>query len=821
MAISEAEAVAEQEAPATLRAGAGTYAGLFLVTLATLMHETLLTRIFSVTMWYHFAFVAISVALFGMTVGALVVYLLPDRFTASKTNDRLILFSLLFGVSIVLSFLTQLSVPFVPKWSLAGVYSIGFLYLVISVPFVFSGVCVCLALTRFPQQISRLYAADLMGAAVGAIALVWLLNRVDAPSAVIVISVLPAIAAFCFAAAARRAALLRTSFALAVALLAFAMINASLFNHHKPLLRVTWVGGPTGVPFYETTVPDYEKWNVFSRIRIDKLTPNRFTMGWGLSPTFVDDPNVQQYNLAIDTGASTVLTHYSGQPQQINHLKYDVTNLAHWARSPANVLVMGVGGGRDLLSALAFDQRHVTGVEINGQILHAVDDVYGDFTGHLDRNPRITMVNDEARSYVTRSSQRYDIIQMSLTDTWAATSAGAFALSENSLYTTDAWKTFLDHLTPNGLLAVSRWYYVPQPIEAYRLVALAVQALRDRGVDDPRSHIYVAKAPNVMDVHVATLLVSPSPLSDADLATLDRVTSDLKFDRVLTPTYAIDDTFEGIVEAPDVRAFAATYPYDISPPSDDKPFFFQMIRPTDIFHGGLGHSKILTEPFLALVGLTVAVLVLAFLCIVLPLLLTAKRVRLGGMLPFLAFFAAIGLGFLFIEVSQMQRLTLFLGHPTYALSVVLFSLLLFSGIGSYATERIAKAGPSRVNLLPFLPLLVVLVAVGLATPVIADHVESATTPVRIFTAVALLAPMGLAMGMPFPVGMRVASALPDAPTPFFWGVNGAMSVCASVLAMSIAQTSGISMAFWVGCACYVVAALGLLVAVTRRQLWTT
>ena len=322
-----------------------------------------------------------------------------------------------------------------------------------------------------------------------------------------------------------------------------------------------------------------------------------------------------------------------------------------------------------------------------------------------------------------------------------------------------------------------------------------------------------------MDVHVATLLLSPSPLSDADLATLDRVTSDMQFDRVLTPTEAIDATFEGIAEAPDVKAFAAAYAYDISPPTDDRPFFFQMVRLRNLFNTGASNSKILTEPFLALVGLTIAVLVLTFLCIVLPLLLTIKRVRLAGMLPFLAFFGAIGLGFLFIEVSQMQRLTLFLGHPTYALSVVLFSLLLFSGIGSYATERIAKAGPSRINLLPFVPLLIILVAVGLLTPVIADHVESARTPVRILTAVGLLAPMGLVMGMPFPIGMRVVSAVPDAPTPFFWGVNGATSVCASVLAMSIAQSSGISMAFWVGCACYVIAALGLLAGVMRRGIW--
>ena len=242
MATSGA-AIAKQDRLATPpRAAAGTYIGLFLVTFATLMYETLLTRIFSVTMWYHFAFVAISVALFGMTVGALIVYLLPDRFPRGMTNERLMLFSLLFGVSIVISFLTQLSVPFVPKWSLPGVYSTGFLYLVISVPFVFSGICVCLALTRFPQQISRLYAADLVGAAVGAIALVWLLNQIDAPSAVIAIAVLPAVAAFWFAHAARRSGFFWLSFGVAAFLLCLALHQRQLVQSAQAAVQSD-VGG--------------------------------------------------------------------------------------------------------------------------------------------------------------------------------------------------------------------------------------------------------------------------------------------------------------------------------------------------------------------------------------------------------------------------------------------------------------------------------------------------------------------------------------------------------------------------------------------------
>ncbi len=801
------------------RANLGTYAGLFLVTLSTLMYEVLLTRIFSVTMWYHFAFVAISVALFGMTVGALIVYLLPDRFPHEKTNDRLIAFSLLFSVAIVLTFLTQLSMPFVPEWSVAGVYSIGLLYLVTSVPFVFSGVCVCLALTRFPGQISRLYAADLIGAAMGAVALVWLLSMMDGPSAVIAVAALPGVAAAWFAGTAGKDRMFWLSLGGAVLLFGFALTNAIMFERHSPLLRVTWVGGTTleSMPRYEQSSPDYEKWNAFSRIKIDRLPATSRPFGWGLSETLPEDRRAEQLQLVIDSVAGTVLTRYDGAPQQIDHLKYDVVNLAHQIRENADVLVIGVGGGRDVLSALAFDQASVTGVEINAQILDAVNNVYGDFTGHLDQNPRVTFVNDEARSYVARSKDRYDIIQSSLTDTWAASSAGAYALSENSLYTVEAWDSFLDHLTPNGILTVSRWYYPGQPMEAYRLTALAAETLQRRGIENPRDHIYMAKGPYKSGVHAATIMVSPSPFSSDDLATLERVTRELEFDLVLTPDYSIDDTFSGIAEAEDVNAYAGSFPVNISAPTDDSPFFFQMIRLGDLFSGNLPKYKHLTEPVLVLSGLTIAVLVLTFLCILLPLLLRAKKARLRGMLPFFIFFAAIGLGFLLIEVSQMQRLIIFLGHPTYGLSVVLFALLLFSGIGSFATERIAKPGLRAANLVPFVPLLVLLVTFGFVTPLVVHHFEAAATPTRILASTAILAPMGLAMGMPFPIGMKVVSAWPDAPTPFFWGVNGATSVCASVLAIAISLSWGISAAFWVGCVCYGAAVAGLGLAFLGRR----
>jgi predicted membrane-bound spermidine synthase len=785
------------------QATAGTYAGLFMVSFSTLMYEVLLTRIFSVTMWYHFAFVAVSVALFGMTVGALLVHLLPERFPDEKAKERLALSALLFGVTIVGSFLTQLSIPFNPEWTVLGVYSVGLTYLVISVPFIFSGICVCLALTKFSRQVSKLYAADLVGAALGTIALLRLLDVVDGPSAVIAIASLCCVAAVLFAYDAGMRSTMWLAAGAAILLLGFTVANANAFRHQEPILRLMWAKGERDEPGL------YEKWNSFSRIKVggnpDVLTrPN-----WGgMSPALPADFQTRQLSMTIDAAAGTALSYYDGNPATIEDLRYQVVNLAHYIRSNADVLVVGVGGGSDVLSALAFNQHSVTAVEINQQILDAVNKVYGDFTGHLDRDPRVRFVNDEARSYVARSKDRFDIIQISFIDTWAATAAGAYALSENSLYTVEAWKTFLDHLTPNGVLTVSRWYVADRPLEAYRLTALAAKVLRDRGVDDPSQHVFLATGPFAR-VRVGTMIVSPQPLSKEEVATLKRVAQQMQFVVVVAPDHASDPTFSAILEAKDPAAFAATYPFDISPPTDDRPFFFQMVRLQNIFNSVSGSEDYITKPTRVLFSLTLAVVSLTFLSIVLPLALTTKKEALKGMLPFFVFFSGIGLGFLLIEVSQLQRLIIFLGHPSYALSVVLFSLLLSSGIGSLTTQRLGNPHPRRSTLWPFLPLMVLLVAFALVTPLVIHRFDSATTPIRIAAAAAMLVPIGFLMGMPFPIGMKMASLRPNAPTAFLWGINGAMSVCASVLAVLIALSWGISLAFWAGCVSYAVALAAL------------
>ncbi len=563
--------------------------------------------------------------------------------------------------------------------------------------------------------------------------------------------------------------------------------------------------------------PLIEKWNSFSRVRVVG-NPDKYIRpsGWGLSATLPADRTARELHLDIDSYAGTELTRFDGDTSKVDHLKYDVTNVAHYLRPQARVLVVGTGGGRDVLSALAFGQRSVTGVEINDGILSLVNGRFGDFTGHLDRDPRVHFVNDEARSYVARSSDRVDLMQISLIDTWAATASGAFVLTENSLYTVEAWRIFLDHLAPRGILSVSRWYYSSRPGEVYRLAALASTTLMGMGVSRPGDHFAIVRARPAGSSGpdgIGTMLVSRDPLSAADLDALEAVAARMQFEIVQSPRHSADETFAALADGSRVAATVAAYPLNVAAPTDDRPFFFHMLRLRDVVHPARWRDQGIVQFNMTAVGvlgiLFAIVILLTASCIILPLLMARPRPDFGAAAPHLVYFSAIGFGFMLIEISQVQRLAIFLGHPVYSLSVVLFSLLLSSGAGSLSTASLGRGrrrhGPAvRIGL-----LIVVLLVFGLLTPVAVRHFEAASTPVRVLISVGTLLPLGFFMGMAFPLGM--GRALADAPAlaPWLWGVNGAASVCASVLAVVIALGAGIAASYWAGAVCYL-AALGAL-----------
>jgi len=340
-----------------------------MVTLATMMYEILLTRIFSVTIWYHFAFMAISIAMFGMTVGAILVYLFPNYFTQERAKFHLAINSLLFAILIVISFLIHLYAPFIHK-SFTNSFFISLTYTITAIPFVFSGICVCIALTKFPRQVSKLYAADLAGAALGCILLIYTLKITDGPTAVIVVAFFACLGAVLFAVDGNLKKLLPTTLAFALFFASFTVFQIFPVSKQSPLIRLMWVKGKL------EPSPLYEKWNSFSRIRV-RGNPNRplKPFGWGLSSTYSSDRKVRRLALNIDGTAGTVLIAFDGNLNKLEHLKYDVTNLVHYIRQGSKVLIIGTGGGRDILSALVFKQKSILGVEINKDIIDTTNKI--------------------------------------------------------------------------------------------------------------------------------------------------------------------------------------------------------------------------------------------------------------------------------------------------------------------------------------------------------------------------------------------------------------------------------------------------------------
>jgi hypothetical protein len=766
-----------------------TYIGLFLTTLSLLQLELFLTRIFSVTMWYHFAFMAISLAMFGLAAGAVLIEILPKR----EVHRALWQTTLLFALTSAICFVAQLYIDVDPD---KDVGNTALAFVIIAVPFVFAGMVVCLALTGFPRHTGSLYAADLAGSAAGCVLTIPILDHIHAPTAVLLNAGIAAVAAAAFArssgagsAAPRR----RPAAWLLPALVAVVLVGLSVANLSMKFVDIRWVKGGRN-----SGGGLYEKWNALSRIFVRETGSEPF--GWGLSPAYSSSRKLDQLYLNIDSGAATVITKFDGDLAPLEHLKYDVTALAHYLRHDKSVLVIGVGGGRDILTSLVFGQRHVTGVEINRDIIQVLAGRVAGYAGKLQQLPAVTLVHDEARSYVARSDQKFGIIQASLIDTWAATSAGAYVLTENGLYTREAWMTFLNHLTDDGILTMSRWYYESQPAETLRLTALATSALSAIGVEEPRRNIMIVRKQDSGELgqySVATILVGRRPFTAEDIRQIGDISTAMQFLPVVTPDFAERPEFEAVTDGRRYADFVAGYPLNIEAPTDDTPFFFHMLRAGDLLKPSTfqGMNDTNLKAIKVLGTLLAVVSGLSLLTIVAPLALR-RHVRQNRALSLVVYFAAIGLAFMMIEIGQLERLIVFLGHPIYGLTVVLFILLVASSLGSLFSARFGR----YVALLPVLLLLFIA-----GSPLITQSFVAQATPIRFAISAALLFPSAFFMGMAFPRGMRYAREDDAAPAAWYWGINGAFSVISSVLAVVVAIFWGVTATLLVGLVAYLIA----------------
>lgn len=780
-----------------------TYVGIFLVAMATLMLEILLTRIVSVQAWYHLAFFIISLGMLGMTAGALLVFLVPRAFADEAIGARLAQASLAFAISVPVSLVLVLRAPLLPVSSFETFLGLLGPGAALAVPFVFSGLALTLALTRAGLPPGIAYGVDLCGAALGCVLVIPLLDQIDAPSAAVATASLAALGGVVFAATARRRSVAIVAVIVSAACIAVAALNASA---EPAPLRPRWVKGSRE----DAAKFSYVRWNTYSRVTVGRSERgNPFFWGRaGNTPPAISNRITEQSMVVIDGLAATPMQRGANDPTVTEHVLWDVTQFAHHIRPRGPAAVIGVGGGRDVVAAVRAGHESVLGIELNKTIVELHRHVMAEYSG-LTKLP-VKLVNDEARSYLARDDGHYTVISMPMIDTWAATGAGAFSLSENGVYTVDAWKIFLARLTPDGVFTVSRW-----GAETTKMTALAFETLYQLGARDPGRHMVI-----VQGEAVATLVVSRSPFSDADIARIDAEIQRLGL-RVLLhpralPPYQQLAAIAQTRSSDELQRWAETESLDYSPPTDERPFFFNLLRPSNWLTGGGNRGGQSFQGNLqatrTLVFATLVSAVLAIVALLLPLLLrraSLRDLRRADVAISLLYFALIGFGFMFVELGLLSRLSVFLGHPTLALAVVLAGIILFTGLGSLASGRIPIESNRRWALFPLAPaaLLVILVPV---MGWLMHAAEGATTPARIALSALLIAPPALGLGLAFPLGLRLVQRISASLGPWLWGINGACGVVASGLALACSMVWGISTTLLVGASCYALLTLAAL-----------
>ena len=776
------------------------FLALFLTCACTLMYEVVLTRLLSVISWYYMAFVSVSMAMFGTTLGALFVQLRTDLFSESSIPRRMYQASLALAVALPLTLLTMLVIPIDIAISPQALFSFLLFSAVISVPFFFSGILVCLSLTRTPFPFGRLYFVYLLGAAAGCLGSVGLLKLIDAPSAIFAISGLAFVSAAAYANFAGGPGRRRTPLVLALAMLLVAGLNASTLHGIQP----TWSRGQNDP---RVDLLD-EIWNPISRVRVYQARVAGPLM-WGPSirmPRTV----IKEIWLDIDYGAATEIINYHGDPAEVAFLRYDVTSLGAQLRRGGEVAIIGVGGGRDVLSAHANGFRHIVGVEVNESIVNLVARRLDSFSG-FSKIPGLELHVDEGRSYLARSAQKFDLIQASLVDTWAATSAGAMTLSENSLYTVEAWQAFYHHLRPGGLISFSRWNRGDSAYETYRMFSLAWAMLLAEGAENPANHIALIGADRV-----ATLLVSNRPLSADDLRRLHAISEELGFERLFFPGERTRVPVLSRIAAArtlnDLKSLRYSGPFDYSPVFDSAPFFFNALRLRNVLQ--VLHSSQLNGNLRALAFLLLFMLAATFLVILTLLAPLSRRARARGSTTRhsaggIAYFIGIGLGFMLAEMAMMQQLSVYLGHPVYSLVVVLAGLILFAGLGSLAADRFRLDTSVRSRMPALLASLVLLVYSFAVLPTV-HHYVAAVLWLRVALSLALVGPCGFLMGFCFPVGLRCLTTLgQEKNLPWMWALNGAASVLGTFIAMVISMEASITACVITAAGCYLLAGIAL------------
>jgi len=793
------------------------HCAVFLISATGIAYQVALMRILSIAQWHHFAYMIISIAMLGFGASGTVLSL--GRGLVRGREPAFFRGALLAATpSLVACYALVQRIPFETfelttqpgqAWYLLA------LYLVLAVPFFLIACCITLGFFLAPANIGRLYFFNMAGSGLGALLVAGLLYRV-APAH------LPYVLTFAAAGAFAVAAWSGSHMQRCLRYGALAAVLAGVFLPGTVPIRVSEYKGLS----YILQMPDAEvvaeRYSPLAQTTAVSSSMLRETPGQISNYPMAAMGNLPpQIGLYFDAGAVSPVHRFEGDLEPFAFLDYVTSALPYRLLDEPAVAVLGAGGGTDVLSALWHSAQSVTAVEVDPVVLDLVETELAEFSGGLYRQPGVTPVIAEGRGFLQASEDRFDLIQLPLFGSFSAAAAGVLALNESYLYTVEALALFLDRLTDDGILAVNCWLKTP-PRDAVKLFATAVEACERMGFEDPARHLVFIRSWNN-----ATILVSRSPLTPARIEAVRAFSADRFLDLSHYPgiteeevnqyTLLEEETYYQAARAilsPGREAFYSDYPFYVRPATDDRPYFFRFLRwsvlPQLLRGEDMEWLPFVEWGYIVLMGTVAQSFAAGLVLILLPLVLLARRPALRGASGWtLVYFAALGLAFMFLEIAFIQIFMRFLAYPIYAVTVVLTSFLIFSGLGSLAAGHLRHLPPPR---------LLAAAAGGIALfsacylaflPGLFNAGAGWSDAAKILLSVLLLGPLAFCMGIPFPAGLQLVSDRANALVPWAWGVNGCMSVLGATLATFTAIHFGFQVLVTLAVALYLVAATAL------------
>ena len=782
-----------------------------LISASALAYEILLMRLLSITQWHHFAYMIISVALLGYGVSGTFLGLAQERLKG-QFKAAFAINAALCGLTAMGSFLLVQSLPFNALellWNLKQPLWLLLIYLLLFIPFFCAANCICLAFLEYPQRLHRIYSFDLLGAGTGAIGIIGLLFLLAPMEALKLVSALGLLSAL-IALWEFRAGTVWLKLALLYAMASLLLPGAT------PQLRLSEFKGLS------------QALQVMGARQVDRRSSPLGLLSVVSSPTVpfrhvpglsLNTPAGPPAQLAIFTDGDGIsaITRFEGKLASMEYLDHVTSALPYHLLDKPRVLILGAGGGADVLQALYQGASRIDAVELNPQVVALVNDEFADFSGALFTHPRVSAHISEARGYIAGHVEEYDLVQLALLDSFSASSAGLYALSENYLYTVESVGEILDSLRPGGILAITRWIKLP-PRDGLKIFATAAAALERSGVAEPAQQMVMIRGWNT-----STLLLSNRAFSAGQIDRLRKFSNQRWFDLVHYPGIEAGEAnrYNQLQQAwyfnatrellgTEREQFYADYKFNIRPATDNRPYFFHFLKwrtlPEILKLKGQGGLPLLEQGYLLLIVTLAQAALASMALILLPLWLGKIKAEngSGGHWRVVVYFFTVGVSFMLIEIAFIQKFILFLSHPLYAVAVVLSAFLIFAGLGSAMSERRSTPVSRPVTGIVVLSLVYLFVLPPLFQWLMPLHDIN-----KILISAVLIAPLAFLMGMPFPLGLSRVARHTAALIPWAWGVNGCASVLSAIFATILAIHAGFIVVVLLACVLYIVAAITL------------